>query len=221
MAGGGGTAAGPVIFSGILVFTGNILRRRAITRPYGGHQQVSNRAFHPCRLGPASTSEVTMAAFIKFEGIDGETKDKNHQNWSDVFSISQNIRNQGVSSLGKGRGDTIFEPIAIDKLLDKASPKIAEALANGKVISKVQIHITGNIVDEARSTYLAYELRNVRIGGYSLGGIFSVGTGQEDHPRETILLQPEEIKMTYTEAENGKKKGTVEFGWSITQGSKL
>jgi hypothetical protein len=36
------------------------------------------------------------------------------------------------------------------------------------------------------------------------------------------LLQPEEIKMTYTEADSaGKKKGTVEFGWSISQGTKI
>ena len=113
------------------------------------------------------------------------------------------------------RGDVICEDIQIAKELDKASPKIAEAVCKGKVFPKVEIHLTASYTDAGRVTYFKYELKNVLVTSYNISG-----SGQsEDVPTENCSLNFEEIKVTYTEADSsGKSKGNVEYQWKVEAG---
>jgi type VI secretion system Hcp family effector len=99
--------------------------------------------------------------------------------------------------------------------LDKASPKIAESVCNGKVFPKVEIHLTASYTDAGRVTYYAYELTNVLVTSYNISG-----SGQsEDVPTEDFALNFEEIKVIYTEADaKGKTKGNVEYSWRVEEG---
>jgi type VI secretion system secreted protein Hcp len=158
-----------------------------------------------------------MAAYIKFEGVDGEAQDKDHKNWSDILSFSQGIMQPGGAATGptRRRGDVIFEDIQITKELDKASPKIAEAVCKGKVFPKVEIHLTASYTDAGRVPYFKYELKNVLVTNYNISG-----SGQsEDVPTENCSLNFEEIKVTYAEADSkGKSKGNVEYQWKVEEG---
>ena len=74
----------------------------------------------------------TAAYYIKFDGIDGEARDKDHLGWSDLLCFDQAMRTPigGTSSDGtRRRGDVVLEDIVLVKELDKASPKLAEAVA--------------------------------------------------------------------------------------------
>ncbi|TWT82341.1 hypothetical protein CA13_38030 [Planctomycetes bacterium CA13] len=158
-----------------------------------------------------------MAAYIKFDGVNGESRDKDHKDWSDLLTFSQTIHKPGGSATGatRRRGDTIMDDIQCTKELDKASPKTAEAVCNGKVFPKVEIDLTASYTDGGRVTYFRYELMNVSVTGYDVGG-----SGQaEDVPTETFSLNFEEIKVTYAEADTaGKVKGNVEYGWKVEEG---
>ena len=157
-----------------------------------------------------------MAAYIKFDGIDGEAKDKDHQNWSDLVSFSQPIHKPGAGTgATRRRGDVILEDIVCVKELDKTSPKLAESICKGKVFPKVEIQVTASYTDAGRVTYYAYELKNVQVVSYNISG-----SGQsEDVPMEDISLNFEEIKVTYTECDNaGKKKGNIEYTWKVEEG---
>jgi type VI secretion system secreted protein Hcp len=158
-----------------------------------------------------------MAAYIKFEGVEGEAQDRDHQGWSDLASFGQGLHQPGGSATGatRRRGDVILDDIACAKELDKASPKIAEAVCNGKVFPKVEIHLTASFTDAGRVTYYAYELQNVLVSSYNISG-----SGQsEDVPMEDFNLNFEEIKVTYTEADStGKSKGNVEYSWRVEEG---
>ena len=61
-----------------------------------------------------------MAAFIKFDGVEGESQDKDHKGWSDLLSFGQMVHKigGGNTSTARRRGDTQFEDIQISKLLD-------------------------------------------------------------------------------------------------------
>lgn len=135
-----------------------------------------------------------MAAYIKFDGVDGEAQDKDHKAWNDLLSFGQVIHKigGGATSTARRRGDTQFEDIQISKLLDKSSPKLAEALAKGRVFPKVEIPTTASYTDSGRVTYYAYELKDVMVSSYSVSG------GSEDKPTESMSLNFEEIKVTYT-----------------------
>ena len=157
-----------------------------------------------------------MAAYIKFDGVDGEAQDKDHKAWSDLASFGQGLHQPGAGATGptRRRGDVIVDDLTCSKELDKASPKIAEAVCKGKVFPKVEIHLTASITDAGRVTYYAYQLTNVLVTSYEIGG-----SGQaEDVPMETFSLNFEEIKVTYTECDSkGKKKGNVEYSWKVEE----
>jgi type VI secretion system secreted protein Hcp len=158
-----------------------------------------------------------MAAYIKFDGVDGEAQDKDHKGWSDLASFSQGLSQPGSSATGaaRRRGDVILDDFSVAKKLDKASPKIAESMCKGKVFPKVEIHLTASYTDAGRVTYYAYQLKNVLVTHYHISG-----SGQsEEVPFEDIALNFEEIKVTYTEADDkGNKKGNVEYGWKVEAG---
>jgi len=157
-----------------------------------------------------------MAAYIKFDGVDGEAQDKDHKAWSDLLSFSQGMQQPGSGATGatRRRGDVIVEDISLVKELDKSSPKIAEAVCKGKVFPKVEIHLTASIADAGRVTYYVYDLKNVLVTSYNIGG-----SGQaEDVPTENFSLNFEEITVTYYEVEKGKPKGHIEFSWKTEAG---
>jgi len=157
-----------------------------------------------------------MAAYIKFDGVDGEAQDKEHKNWSDMLSFNQGMTQPGGGSTGptRRRGDVIVDDLACVKELDKSSPKIAESVCKGKIYPKVEIHMTASTTDEGRKTYYSYELKNVMVTSYNIGG-----DGQsESVPTETFSLNFEEIKVTYTETDRaGKTKGNVEYSWKVEE----
>lgn len=159
-----------------------------------------------------------MAAYIKFDGVEGEALDKDHKNWSDLASFSQGITQPGGGATGatRRRGDVILDDISCSKELDKASPKIAESICKGKIYPKVEIHLTASTTDEGRVTYYQYELKNVMVTSYQISG-----SGQsEEVPMEDFSLNFEEIKVTYTENDRqGKKKGAVEYKWKVEEGN--
>ena len=159
-----------------------------------------------------------MAAYIKFDGIDGECQDKDHKAWSDLLSFNQAMHKAGggQTSTARRRGDVVLEDIVVRKLVDKSSPKLAEAVCNGKVFPKVEIHVSATYTDSGRTTYYAYELKNVMVSSYQVEG-----NSSDDTPTDSFSLNFEEIKCTYTECDNaGKKKGNVEYNWKVSEGEK-
>jgi type VI secretion system secreted protein Hcp len=158
-----------------------------------------------------------MAAYIKFDGIDGESQDKDHKSWSDMMSFGQSMHQPGSGATGasRRRGDVILDDIVIAKELDKASVKIAESVCKGKVFPKVEIDMTASYTDVGRVTYYRYELTNVMVTSYNVNG-----SGQaEDVPTEDLALNFEEVKVTYTEMDSkGKTKGNVEYSWKVEEG---
>ena len=180
------------------------------------------------------------SAYVKFEGIDGESQNQGHEGWSEIVSFSQGIHRPDSGATGPIRrtGDVVLEDIVLVKQVDKASPKLAEAICNGVVFPKVEIHLTGPSEGSALSgTFYAYELKNVMITSYEVSGsnplayalvapapdvtMPSAGpfiVQAVDAPMERMSLSFEEIKVTYTEADSsGKAKGNVEYSWKVAE----
>jgi type VI secretion system secreted protein Hcp len=158
-----------------------------------------------------------MALFIKFDGIEGECKDKDHKGWSDLMSFNWGLHKAGAGATGqtRRRGVTTVEDVVCTKEMEKSSPKISEAVVLGKVFPKVEIHSTATYGDGARATYLKYELKNVMVSSYQTGG---AGHG-DAVPTESLSLNFEEIKQTYVEYDaKGSKKGNVEMTWKVEEG---
>lgn len=156
-----------------------------------------------------------MAAYIKFDGIDGEALDKGHDKWSDLASYEQVFHKPGTGATGaaRRRGTVLVDDMKCSKLLDKSSPKIAEAVCKGKIFPKVEIHATVSTVGDGRVTYFAYELKNVMVTSYTVNG------SDQGKPSEDFELNYEEISVKYSEMDaKGGKKGDVAYGWKVEEG---
>jgi len=167
-------------------------------------------------LACAVPQSLQGGAFIKFDGIDGESRNAAHKGWCDLQSFSQSISSplETASGSTRRRGAAVFADIVCVKELDKASPKLAEAIAKGMVIPKVEIHLTANFTDSGQATYLTYELKNVMISSYSVSGSAQVGV----IPMDSISLNFEEIRVVYTESDSqGRPKGNVEYSWKMEE----
>ena len=130
-----------------------------------------------------SINDAYGAGFIKFDGVDGESVDKDHRGWSDLLSISETYATASGSVSAKG-GYAVSDEMVIVKQLDKSSPKIAEAIATGKVFPMVSIALCSN---QNTDCSISYELSNVMIIGYSISG------SADELPVEEISLYFEKI----------------------------
>lgn len=157
-----------------------------------------------------------QSGYLKFDGVDGESTDREHNGWSDLLSFSHSIERVSMGATGttRRRSSANIGDIVCVKELDKASPKLQEAICTGKVFPKLEVHLSTS-ASGARRTYYKYELKNVMITSYSISG------GDDGSPAEEISASFEEIKVTYmTFDSRGKKKGNVEYTWKVEKGSK-
>lgn len=148
------------------------------------------------------------AAFIKFDGVDGEVTDVGHAGWSGLLSFSHRAQRIGGTTR---EATTVVDPFVVSKELDKSSPKLAEAVLSGKPIPAVTLHDTRTL-NGARQVYLSYELKNVLVSSYSMAGN---GSGDAT-PTEQLSLNFEEIKVTYTIFDAaGRKTGEVSTTYKV------
>lgn len=163
-----------------------------------------------------STPVSTAGVFAKFDGVEGESTDADHDKWIDVLSVQWGMRRAGEGATGatRSRGAVVTEDMVLTKLIDKVSPKMMASCVRGEVIPKLEIESSATYTDGARATYLKYELTNVMVTSYKVGP--SAG---ENRPTVEVGLNFEEIKVTYTENDAaGKKKGNVEYSWKVEEG---
>ena len=83
---------------------------------------------------------MAFDAFIKIEGIPGESTDDAHADWIEVLSYSCGVSQPASGSASSGGGASAeradFQDFSIVKALDKASPKLALACADGTHIGE-------------------------------------------------------------------------------------
>jgi type VI secretion system secreted protein Hcp len=135
---------------------------------------------------------VSGAAYIKFDGVDGESQATGHKDWIIIQSLTAGLRRPAAD--GAGMTNVPLADIVVVKSLDKSSPKLAEAVATGHVFPSVTFHLTRNLGPDQEATYYTYELKNVLVTSYQVGG---GGGSSEARPMESFSLNFEEIKVTY------------------------
>ena len=159
-----------------------------------------------------------MAVFAKYDGVDGESADANHDKWIDVLSIDWGSHKPGGGATGQSRrrGGVIVEDLRLTMEYEKSTIKLLEKLNMGEVIPKLEIEQTANY-GGSRSTYLKYELVNVQVTAFDV----NASGNDESPPTVTIANNFEEYKVTYTEFDSeGNKGGNAETTWKVEKGEK-
>ena len=78
---------------------------------------------------------ANMKVFMKIDGMPGSSLDKDHSDFCDVFGFDHTMEYPFNMRDAEGRGEPIHKPVMVVKRIDKASPKIYEALAKKKKVN--------------------------------------------------------------------------------------
>lgn len=132
-----------------------------------------------------------MAIYMKFGDIEGQVETEGFKKWIQLYSCQFGVGRAVSSGAGgaqrEGSNPSISD-ITVTKNYDKASGKLYSDGLGGTFNSKVEIKFTSTVKNKV-DTYLAYELTDCGVSGYSLssGG---------DNPTESISLNFTKIMVT-------------------------
>lgn len=162
---------------------------------------------------PYQKDEPEYRIFVKFGDIVGESMEKNHKGWCEAIDYQHYQDFTADSQENKGKHAVELQPFVVRKHMDKATPKLNEALLKGIFLPTVIIQLVRK--GEINQPFMEYQLKNVRIISVYISGVASAG---EFLPMEEVRLSCQEIKWSYTQFDRmGKTKGKIEATWKVEQ----
>jgi len=121
---------------------------------------------------------------LRLDNIVGESADPNHPGWMDVWASTP-------TQLRSTNGLAITGDLAFQKNLDKASPALALACAQGNTINSGTLDLVST--DSRLTVFLRLNLTNITLTGVTVSGS---GT---DLPEEQITLHAQVFSWNYTQ----------------------
>jgi type VI secretion system secreted protein Hcp len=168
-------------------------------------------------LGGMLMSPAMGAVFAKYDGIDGESQDRDHKNWIEILSFGHSVF-QEVSQIGGARNGSSRSSrtdFVMSKRLDKSSPLLAVACCTGEHIPEVTLELTANSVSRPL-LFLRIKLTNVIVSSFNMGGT----EGEDGPPVEEITLNYEKIEWTYfLYDDKGAKINETTTSWNFATGT--
>ena len=84
---------------------------------------------------------MAVDMFMKIDGANGESKDANHKDWTDIVSFSWGATQPGnlASGGGLGAGKASFNDLHVVARIDMAAPAVMKHCASGKHLSKIEL----------------------------------------------------------------------------------
>jgi type VI secretion system secreted protein Hcp len=165
---------------------------------------------------------MAFDAFLKIDGVPGESTDDKHKDWIEILSFSLGA-NQPASATASSAGGATAERVDIQdlsivKALDKASPKIFEACCTGQHFKEIKIELCRAGGDKLK--YMEYKLSNAIVSSVRPGGS---AQGSETLPLEEVSFNFGKIEMTYTQQKrvDGSGGGNVSAGWDLQTNKKV
>jgi type VI secretion system secreted protein Hcp len=162
---------------------------------------------------PLIITNGIAAAFLKFDGIDGECKDKDHKEWIEINSLNFGAARE-ITGAGSTRsaGPAKFKDISVSKWIDKSSPILMQSVCAGRVFPKVEIDVTAASYDQTSSntTYITYTLENVLISSFNNGS----GSSGESIPVDQFSLNFTKIEIDYSSVDDST--GEASFSTNVS-----
>lgn len=161
---------------------------------------------------------MAFDAFLKIDGIKGESVDAKHKDEIVLESFSWGVANSGAGyagSAGRATGKSSPTDFAVVKRIDKSSPDLFAACAAGKHTPTMLV-----TVRKAGGTpleYLTYKFTDVMVTSYQAGG-----SSAGDLPVESVSFNYAKVEIKYV-AQDSKGAGMspVGTGWDFSKNVKV
>jgi type VI secretion system secreted protein Hcp len=156
-------------------------------------------------------------AFLKLDGIKGESLDAKHKDEIDIESFSFGVTQAGTHGTGGGggAGKVSVQDIHLTKVIDKSSPELLLACCNGKHVKEALF--TVRKAGENPLEYLKIKLTDILVSG-----VQATGTGDEVLT-EQVSLNFAKIQYQYQQqgADGKATGGPVIMGWDVKGNVKI
>jgi type VI secretion system secreted protein Hcp len=158
-------------------------------------------------------------AFLKLDGIKGESADAKHKGEIDIASFSWGMAQTGVSATGGGggAGKVHVHDIQISKKLDSSTPLLSLHCANGAHIKEANI-----VCRKAGGEQL--EFMKIKLSDVLITSINqSASHGSDALPEESISINFAKVEWTYQpQGADGKAQGgPITAGWDVKANQKV
>jgi len=155
--------------------------------------------------------------FLKIEGIEGESADSKHANEIQLESWSFSERQAADFAEGKGggAGKVRMQDFHFTMKVNKASPKLFLACAQGEHIAKATL--TCRKAGKDQQEFLKVTLSNVLVSSYQSGG-----DANDIVPIDKVALTFAKIETEYKpQNEKGALGAAVKAGYDVTTQKKV
>jgi len=163
---------------------------------------------------------MAFDAFIKINGIEGESTDGRHPGWIEIIAYrsghSMPISKRASSPQGAALGRVEFDTFTFSKLLDKSSPLLMSACAAGTHINEITIELCRAGTDKVR--FMTYRLKNSLISSV----LISSGDPKNGFPVELVKIDFGKIEWCYTQQNRhgGLATGHIAAAWDLQRNCK-
>ncbi|OZI17257.1 Hcp1 family type VI secretion system effector [Bordetella genomosp. 7] len=160
---------------------------------------------------------MAVDMFMKIDGANGESKDANHKNWTDIISFSWGATQPGnmASGGGLGAGKASFNDLHVVARIDKAAPAVMKHCASGKHLSRIELSVCkagGQQVEYTKIT-----LEDVLVSSVQLSGELN-----SESVVVNYAFQAAKVKQQYWEqTEQGGKGAESLVAWDIKQNKEV
>jgi type VI secretion system secreted protein Hcp len=152
--------------------------------------------------------------FLKIDGIQGESQDSKHKNEIEIESFSWGANQTGTASHGggMGAGRVQMEDFHFKMRVNKSSPKLMLACANGEHIKNAVLVCRKAGKDQQE--YLKITFTDMLVSAYQ-----NMGTGAIDViPMDEIALNYSKIELEYKEQKpDGTLGGAIKAFYDMKQ----
>jgi type VI secretion system secreted protein Hcp len=144
---------------------------------------------------------MAFDAFLKLDGIEGESTDKSHPGEIEVASFSWGVTNTGSagSGGGGGAGKAVLQDFHFQMATSKASPNLMLACAVGAHLRTATLTCRKAGGDKgAGIEFLKIKLFDCLVSSYELAGDDTAQSTSPDSPTDSMSLNFVKIDFLYT-----------------------
>jgi type VI secretion system secreted protein Hcp len=154
---------------------------------------------------------MSIEAFLKLDGIDGESAKDGHTGEIEIKSVNWGTSHASTGHTGTGHssGKVDFADISIMKVADKSSPKLMLRCCDGKTIGTGKITFRKTAGD-SKIDFLTYALTNVMVTSWQQSG----NDSGDDQVAESVSFAATKVVVTYLpQKADGSADAKQQGGW--------
>lgn len=147
-------------------------------------------------------ANATAIGYLKYDGVDGESKGKGHKGQIDIESWSFG---SGNASDGPGGGEcreVEREPLVVTKVVDSTSAVFADLASRCETTAAAVLEV--EIEPDPRSNPPVQRVMRIHLRGVSIARIEMESNSPDELPTESLSLNYEEVEFEVVEVVRGQ-----------------